>query len=260
MADELIVGPDATNATEQLYDLVGDDVLFDILQDLAERSNGRANVWDDTDVQQRLSELGIQLPSSGEEQSEEEPEQMNEGVLNDATGSTLDHLLDRFRYEIRQFQQTGQLDNDLYDALFDYYSHSGEMPYGVAKARTGDPMNWISDRLGKELGVDESNSGMVMPEADKMDAFAEMGTTGPAGMGGMAALPECNMTGEGHFCPQHGLAECGGTVAGGMAPTVMPLEGKDDPMNRNDAITGSYYESKESDALLARIKSLALLR
>ena len=254
MADELIVGPDATNATEQLYDLIGDDVLFDILGDLAERSNGRANVWDDTDVQQRLSELGIQMPNSAEGDDEDyyalpkengerddEHQQMNEGVLNDSTGSTLDHIKDRFRYEIRQFQQTGELDNDLYDALFDYYSHSGEMPYGVAKARTGDPFNWISDRLGKELGV------------------AETGIAGPAGMGGMAALPEgtCNSTGKGHFCPQHGIEECG-TVAGGMAPVMG--EGNDDPMNRNDAITGSYYESKDGDALLARIKSLALLR
>jgi hypothetical protein len=42
-------------------------------------------------------------------------------------------------------------------------------------------------------------------------------------------------------------------------------EGTDDPINYNAAITGSYYEGKETDiqegdALLARIKSLALLR
>jgi hypothetical protein len=34
----------------------------------------------------------------------------------------------------------------------------------------------------------------------------------------------------------------------------------DDPMNYNGAVTGSYYESKDGDALLARIKSLALLK
>jgi hypothetical protein len=31
-------------------------------------------------------------------------------------------------------------------------------------------------------------------------------------------------------------------------------------MNYNAAITGSYYESREGDATLARIKSLALLK
>ena len=65
MSSELIVGPDATNATELLYNVIGDDQLFDILADLAERSNGRANIWDDSDVQARLAELGIQMP--GEE-------------------------------------------------------------------------------------------------------------------------------------------------------------------------------------------------
>jgi hypothetical protein len=276
MASDLIVGPDATNATEQLYDLVGDDVLFDILGDLAERSDGRANVWDDTDVQQRLGELGIQMPGQSESNPEGDDEdyyalpsengerddahqQMNEGVLNDDTRNTWDHLLDRFRYEVQQFKQTGELDHDFYDALSDYYSHHGAMPYGVAKGKTGDPFNWVSHRLAQDLGIDESNSGMVMPEADKLDSFAETGTMGPGGMGGMAALPEaaCNSTGKGHFCPQHGLEECG-TVAGGIAPVMG--EGNDDPMNRNDAITGSYYESKESDALLARIKSLALIK
>jgi hypothetical protein len=60
MSQELIVGPDAINATEQLYDIIGDDELFDILTDLANR-DPRANVWDDTDVQARLQELGVQL-------------------------------------------------------------------------------------------------------------------------------------------------------------------------------------------------------
>lgn len=58
MGKELIVGPDATNATEQLYDIVGDDVLFDILGEIAE-INPDANAWDDPRVIQRLKELGI---------------------------------------------------------------------------------------------------------------------------------------------------------------------------------------------------------
>lgn len=35
--------------------------------------------------------------------------------------------------------------SDLYDVLFQYYSD--EMPYGIQKARTGDPDQWILDRL-----------------------------------------------------------------------------------------------------------------
>jgi len=58
MSQELIVGPDATNATEQLYDLVGDDTLFDILDEIS-TIDPDANAWDDPRVQKRLRELGI---------------------------------------------------------------------------------------------------------------------------------------------------------------------------------------------------------
>lgn len=34
-----------------------------------------------------------------------------------------------------------------YDALYDYFVNSGEMPYGVARAWGGDPYAWIADRL-----------------------------------------------------------------------------------------------------------------
>jgi hypothetical protein len=37
-----------------------------------------------------------------------------------------------------------------YAALLDYFILSGEMPYGTAKARTGDPYEWIEDRLMDE--------------------------------------------------------------------------------------------------------------
>ena len=56
MAKELIVGPDATNATEQLYDLVGDDELFDILDELS-LTDPDANAWDDPRVMARIDQL-----------------------------------------------------------------------------------------------------------------------------------------------------------------------------------------------------------
>ena len=58
MSKPLIVGADATNATEQLYDLVGDDELFDRLGDLA-KEDPNANCWDDPAVMDRLNELGV---------------------------------------------------------------------------------------------------------------------------------------------------------------------------------------------------------
>lgn len=39
------------------------------------------------------------------------------------------------------------LTDELYEKLFPIFMDSGDMPYGTMKARTGDPYNWISDRL-----------------------------------------------------------------------------------------------------------------
>ena len=38
-------------------------------------------------------------------------------------------------------------DSTAYDKLYEYFALSGEMPYGIAKARTGTPDEWILDRL-----------------------------------------------------------------------------------------------------------------
>jgi len=56
MAEPLPVGPDATNATEQLYDLLGDDQLFD---ELAELAGTDANADARPLIQQRLAQLGM---------------------------------------------------------------------------------------------------------------------------------------------------------------------------------------------------------
>jgi hypothetical protein len=449
MTGELIVGADAMNATEQLYDLVGDDELFDILNNLAD-NDPRANIWDDSDVQRRLAELGVQTPQStqaapaavpqdtappvseetdkdwlnqrhgqpdkntswmnkqhqdfydknpsfkqagksvstvgdsgrfastvvpsvtdtkvdripintfGAKQGSDIPKSiqkgggsatsrmtggggmgggaglggggkdpmnrsinplklenaelarmlehagvpLQEGVLTDSTGSTLEHIKDRFGPEVREFTQSGDMDNDLYDALYDYYFD--DMPYGTKKARDGDPHEWVSNRFADDLGINENLiAPMIMPVSEG----------------------SCNMTMEGQYCPEHGLMECGSMYEDDSIPRIeirgfgpdfedlpagkklinpmqprrhnelsplksgdstplskvanvdltmdedggavgMPYsmgEGVDDPINYNAAMTGSYYEGKETDiqegdALLARIKSLALLR
>ena len=229
---------------------------------------------------------------------------LQEGVLTDSTGSTLEHIKDRFGPEVREFTQSGDMDNDLYDALYDYYFD--DMPYGTKKARDGDPHEWVSNRFADDLGINENLiSPMIMPVSEG----------------------SCNMTMEGQYCPEHGLMECGSMYEDDSIPRIeirgfgpdfedlpagkklinpmqprrhnelsplksgdstplskvanvdltmdedggavgMPYsmgEGVDDPINYNAAMTGSYYEGKETeiqegDALLARIKSLALLR
>jgi len=74
-----------------------------------------------------------------------------ESRIVDESGETLQHTLNRFKAEVKKFEKTSELDSDLYEALFDYYSDAGEMPYGVAKARTGDPFQWVTARLRQDL-------------------------------------------------------------------------------------------------------------
>ena len=113
------------------------------------------------------------------------------------------------------------------------------------------------DHYQKNPGLDESNSGMIMPEGAAVDAY--MAGKSPAIAHFADQLDKnteikegsCNATMEGEYCPEHGLTECGmyemGTVAGSMAPVMGEQQ-------------EAYYESKADNALLARIKSLALLK
>jgi len=43
------------------------------------------------------------------------------------------------------------LPEDLYLKLYEYFCNNGEMPYGTAKARTGDPYEWIGDHMHEVL-------------------------------------------------------------------------------------------------------------
>jgi hypothetical protein len=338
MAGELIVGPDAVNATELLYDIVGDDELFDILHDLADKSQGRANCWDDSDVQRRLAELGIQTPQSTQAEPADVPQDtaptqpaaaapaappvaegdnmstfeqdselaemlkyagvpIKEGVLTDSTGHTLEHIKDTFRRDVKDFEQTGDMSDHLFHALYDYYFD--DMPYAVRKADSQhtDPYEWVSNRFAQDIGLDEGWKGALaggLAGAGLGSVVPGLGTT----LGGIAGAyaghklgdegfsdPDkeykqrqaqqqqqkpvsegsCNMTMEGEYCPEHGLAECGMSSGGAVGMQYSMGEGTDDPINYNAAMTGSYYEGKETDiqegdALLARIKSLALLK
>lgn len=92
--------------------------------------------------------------------------QVTEARLIAEGGVTLDHIIKRFKHEVKNFVEDGELDTDLYHALFDYYSDAGEMPYGVAKARSGDPFEWISERFYRDLtdeGLVEASDPLEIP-------------------------------------------------------------------------------------------------
>ena len=45
----------------------------------------------------------------------------------------------------------GEMKESLYMRVFDYLSAANEMPYGIQKARTGDPRQFVFDYLSDQL-------------------------------------------------------------------------------------------------------------
>jgi len=56
--------------------------------------------------------------------------------------------------------------SDVYEELFGYYMDSGEMPYGVMKARDGMPDEWIADRL-YDLGLLEDTHDNLLNRSNR---------------------------------------------------------------------------------------------
>ena len=111
--------------------------------------NAQRDADDDNEIGELFAEdLGIDL---------------NEGLIVDPE---LESILDQFADSFKQFKAGGDIDDnpEFYEALFNYYLDSGEMPYGVAKAREGDPVQWISNKLEREAG---SMGAVVEAEDDE---------------------------------------------------------------------------------------------
>ena len=223
MSTDLPVGADATNVTEQLYDLLGDDELFDQLEALAEQdanADARQVIFDrmqmlsdHPDVLRVIEQLqinptaemnppeatnpadldpnvddvddGAQHAYDSDERTRSDQfesvdplqsirraagllteAELKENVLTDDTGSTLQHIKDTFKRDIKDFETTGELSKHLHNALYDYYRD--DMPYGTQTADDGDPHEWVADRFGADLGLPGygMNSPGIGPEDD----------------------------------------------------------------------------------------------
>ena len=63
---------------------------------------------------------------------------------------TLQKILDRAGIvTIEDLEE--KMDGEVYHELYNYWLNSGEMPYGTAKARDGDPDEWIFYRMEELL-------------------------------------------------------------------------------------------------------------
>lgn len=102
-------------------------------------------------------------------------------LIEDAESDEVAFIIDKHPEAWRIFQQEGRFGTDpksdaFYEDLFKYYLNIGEMPYGVAKARTGDPYEWIGMRLWNMM--DHKLTGDEGPREPEVDE--DVGMTGPS--------------------------------------------------------------------------------
>jgi hypothetical protein len=185
LSTDLPVGADATNATEQLYDLLGDDELFDQLQELAQRD---ANADARQVIMNRMQEL------------DSDPD-----VMKVITSLNIDATA-----EMNPPEQTPADLKPTDEAVKDPADQT-EDPEGTAQPAYPEYAQDLSSIL-KHAGVPAQERPAPDYELE-MDEAANPGVT-PADIDGVPTeeldeASRCNMTEAGESCPVHGLKECG---------------------------------------------------
>jgi hypothetical protein len=139
--------------------------------------------------------------------------------LKEAEAGSLDNIIAKHReaFESVMRGDSSLYDHDeFYDELYEHYVSSGEMPYGIAKARDGDPDQWIQEELDREYGDDfATDDGEPMDgDFDSAMASAGMGTDEDYGYYGEGKSHSCathvehKEFGKGQCIPtQHSLIE-----------------------------------------------------
>ena len=221
LSKDLQVGADATNATEQLYDLLGDDELFDQLYELAQRdanADARQVVLDrmqelsaDPSVMKVIASLNIDAdaamdpPESTPADLDTEQDKVEEMLGGDASDDLIrDVSIDEPEYGMEE-------------AVKDPRTQT-EDPEGTEQPEYPEYQEDLASIL-KTAGVPAKERPAPDYET-AMDEDANPGIT-PADIDGVPAEVDeaenlspftegqCNMTEAGTMCEVHGKAECG---------------------------------------------------
>lgn len=224
LSQELPVGADATNATEQLYSLVGDDVLFDQLQDLAEQdpdadcrslviariTDMASKGFDDFDiVLDALKSTQLAPPTV----APEAPAAPTPAEVPPPPVAEQDD---------EEYSVDGGMNNELLqDGML------GAVLGGAAGAAlTKSPGGAMT---GAKLG------------SAAQDAFGEEETDG-----------SCNYTAEGEHCPEHGMMECG-SMYEGEQDTIARLQELSGMNNSQPDMVEGMEDSPVAGAITRRI-------
>jgi hypothetical protein len=207
LSTDLPVGADAINAKEQLYDLIGDDILFDQLMDLADRDanadarqviiNRMQEMTEYPEVMKVITSLNVD-PTATMNPPEQTPADIEEMLGGDAA--------DKFIRDVSIKEPQDGMDEAVKDP-----ATQTEDPPGTAQLAYPEYAEDLSSIL-KHAGVpaQERPSPDYEPELDEM---SNPGVT-PADIDGVPTeeldeASRCNMTEAGESCPVHGLKECG---------------------------------------------------
>jgi hypothetical protein len=250
LSKDFPVVADALNATEQLYDLLGDDVLFDQLEKLADQdanADARQTILDrmmelgqNPDIADVISQLNIDTDPADELDADSE-EQVNEmlpalgaalgraavGAVGHAVGNKIEDMLDSDDEEV---------DEGLGGSYFVVFD-DGRQPYGpvdqqqaqAIAQRIADAEIIPASQLAtyQQANRKQAMKGSEPMEADDLSTFEG----------------KCNMTAEGEECPMHGLKECG---------YMEDLDTDGIMMTK-----ASNMSSESADPMLSRLKTLS---
>ena len=134
--------------------------------------NAKTGETDDTENVTK-EKRGRGRPKKSQFEAHKTIDKMLEGIFEGIDGSMFVEEPDQVTYEQDHLKQHlgshlyskleksmrlgDDFPDDLYDNLYEYYMD--EMPYGTAKGRTGDPYQWISDKLN--VVFPELNEGRI---------------------------------------------------------------------------------------------------
>ena len=221
MSAEFPVGPDATNATEQLYDIMGDDVLFDRLETLSTQdadADARQIIYDrmqeladHPDVRAAMSEFTMDQQTPAGNPDSWTPERQ---AAAQEKGS---------------WKGMGETVKDPADQTED--------PEGTQQPDYDEYADSLKNIL-QRAGVDDTVKAAPPYEAS-VEEDAQPGV--------VADFDEakCNMTEAGEMCPQHGMMECG-------------MEGQDNsPLAGQYGHSGKMKPVEKDVSFLDRLKELS---
>jgi hypothetical protein len=254
LSQDLPVGADATNATEQLYDLLGDDELFDQLQALADRDanadarqivlNRMQELGQDPDVMKVITSLNIddKYAMNPPEQTPADLKSVDEMLGGDAS--------DEFIRDISIKEPRDEMEEAVKDP-----ADQTEDPEGTKQPAYPEYAQDLSSIL-KHAGVPAQEK----PAPDYEEEVAETANPGvtPADIDGVPTeeldeASRCNMSEAGESCPVHGLKECG--MEEGWGLTAVPTA--ESALQGQYGHTGRMKSVAEDTGFLTRLKELS---